>query len=429
MSCTAKGSDPSRPDGPARERVHLVVGSSGVAGTGIVRHLAQHSPASEPIVALSLDGRVEEALRSRVTGIACDLLQTEAAVEALAEIPVGWIYYAAQLHPQSHSGRGAVDNMNPRLMQAAFGFAKPFAPMLAGVGLWRTAYYRSLAARAGLYDPAGRNRRILENLLQAVRAAGHDALEHVALLTGGRYYGVHLGPDLHPGWQLPLTENTPRHPGPSWYFDLEDLLIAESSEQPWSYSIHRPHLIIGFSDGAPISFANALAYYAYLMRAQNKALIFTGGERLYNARWEAVDAELIGAQMLWASRSHGAHNQAFNITNGAPLRWAEVWPRLAEHLGMKVEVPRHAIDVGKVLGDPKGTWQRLQEEHDLIDAPLARLFPVSFFNQSMVAYWDVHYDMSRARGLGFTAERDHVEMFLGVFERMAAQRYLPPRRS
>ena len=53
------------------------------------------------------------------------------------------------------------------------------------------------------------------NGIEGVEAAGAK-LEHVVLITGAKYYGVHLGPSA-----APARETNPRHIGPNFYYTQE----------------------------------------------------------------------------------------------------------------------------------------------------------------------------------------------------------------
>ena len=64
------------------------------------------------------------------------------------------------------------------------------------------------------------NREMLVNSVSAINnAAPH--LKRVSLVTGTKYYGVHLGP-----LKTPMRETDPRHIPPNYYFDQIDWLAA-----------------------------------------------------------------------------------------------------------------------------------------------------------------------------------------------------------
>ncbi|MEY3214508.1 MAG: hypothetical protein RIT28_4989, partial [Pseudomonadota bacterium] len=287
---------------------HLVVGASGVAGAGLVRHLAGST--AEPVFALSRSGRVDPELAGRVTGVRADLQDPTSLRAALGAARPTVIYYAAHRHP----GAGQPErDLHPATMQTALRLARPLSGLLSRLPGAESWYFGGINQAAGLVDE-GQNAAMIQNLLAAVDtlgAEGDSNLRHVALLTGGRLSGVHLGPDLWPAYPEPVRADSPRHPGPSWYFAVEDSLWGRDPQKtPWTWSIHRPHFILGAAEGMPYSIVNALGAWAVLLREAGLPLVFPGGERAFAARWEAADAELIGAQMVWASQTPAAAGQA-----------------------------------------------------------------------------------------------------------------------
>jgi hypothetical protein len=403
---------------------HLVVGASGVAGAGIVRHLAQTT--SETVFALSRSGRVEPHLEGRVTGVRADLYDLNSIRASLVTVAPTHIYHAAHRHPGADRGTGDV---HPRTMQAALALARPLSSLLdrlPGANFW---YYGAVNRAAGLVDE-GQNAAMIHNLLAAIDALtpeGTLPLRHLALLTGGRLSGVHLGPDLWPAYPQVVHAHSPRHPGPSWYFAVEDALwTRDPTTTPWTWSIHRPHFILGTAEGMPYSIVNALGGYAIILREAGLPLIFPGGKAAFAARWEAADAELIGAQMRWAASNPAAANQAWMVGNGPAWQWAEMWPALAERYGMRWEVPDKACSLHDLVPDAASAWDRARTRAGLAALPLARALPLAFLHQSMVVTWDVTYDLEPARHFGFTEQREHREVVFRLLDRLEQQLVLPP---
>ena len=403
---------------------HLVIGASGVAGAGFVRHLARST--DQPIFALSRSGRVDPELTDRVTGLRADLSDPTSVREALRAAKPTVIYYAAHRHP----GAGQPErDLHPATMQTALRLARPLSGLLSRLPGAETWYYGAINQAAGLVDE-GQNAAMIQNLLAAVdtsQAEGASTLRHVALLTGGRLSGVHLGPDLWPAYPEPVRADSPRHPGPSWYFAVEDALWRRDPKTtPWTWSIHRPHFILGAAEGMPYSIVNALGAWAVLLREAGLPLVFPGGERAFAARWEAADAELIAAQMVWASRTPAAAGQAFMVGNGPAWRWAEMWPALAERYGMTWEVPKRAKALSDLVHDPERVWAAARAKAKLPPLPLNQAMPLLFLHQSMVVTWDVTYDLTPARALGFAEVRDHREVVFRLLTTLERRGVLPP---
>lgn len=403
---------------PATAPRHLVIGATGVAGDGVVRHLAAASDA--PVFALSRRGTAPQGLHERVTGVPCDVLAPGALEQALATHRPTHVYYTAHAHPAGNAG-----DLDPRAMQAMLGLAKPFAKVWDALPLVGPWVYGQIGRRAGIVDD-GRNGAIFDAVAAALRSPAGQSVEHLAVLTGGRLYGVHLGPDLYPGFPARLVEDSPRHPGPSWYFAVEDAAQALAAEGRIGVSIHRPHFILAAVQGAPYSLVNGVGVYAALCREVGADLVFLGGRRVYEARFEAASAELIGAQMRWAAATPAARGEAFNVSNGEPLRWSEVWPAVAARFGLRPVVPDAPTHARKVVGDLEAAWRAMRQRHGMAEMSLASAFPQAFLHQSMIMTWDTHYDIGKCRAMGFVEARDQAGEFLRLFERLQAQGVLPP---
>ena len=65
------------------------------------------------------------------------------------------------------------------------------------------------------------------------------------LVTGTKYYGVHLGP-----LKTPMRETDPRHMPPNYYFDQIDWLTAYRQGKGWDWVELRPQTLCGFSPGS-----------------------------------------------------------------------------------------------------------------------------------------------------------------------------------
>jgi len=81
-------------------------------------------------------------------------------------------------------------------------------------------------------------------------------------------------------------------------------------------------------------FFPAIGVYAAIRREKGEPFSFPGGPSFV---WEVADADLVADVMVWAAESPQAANKAFNITNGDVFEWRNLWPALAETLGVETE--------------------------------------------------------------------------------------------
>ena len=74
-------------------------------------------------------------------------------------------------------------------------------------------FYAAYQPRPTLAKEVAPNKTMLVNVVEVVEAAS-PGLQHVNLITGGKFYGAHLGP-----FKTPAKESDPRHMPPNFYYD------------------------------------------------------------------------------------------------------------------------------------------------------------------------------------------------------------------
>ena len=115
------------------------------------------------------------------------------------------------------------------------------------------------------------NGAIVDNVLTALADA---PLQHAALVTGTKQY---LGPFESYGQvsaETPFREDNPRLPGENFYYTQEDVLFRHAAERGFSWSVHRPHTIIGFAVANAMNMGNTLAVYASICKASGEPFVF-----------------------------------------------------------------------------------------------------------------------------------------------------------
>lgn len=181
------------------------------------------------------------------------------------------------------------------------------------------------------HELMARNLRMFEHALRPLLAAHGDTLQHVSLLQGAKAYGLHVGRS-----PLPAKERSARDGHDNFYFLQEDALRAFAESASWSWTILRPQVVFGDSIGSPMNLLPAIGVYAAIERERGRPLAFPGGPPNVH---EAVDARLLARALGWAAVAPEASNEIFNVTNGDVFDWHDVWPAIAETLGMDVGDP------------------------------------------------------------------------------------------
>jgi len=262
------------------------------------------------------------------------------------------------------------------------------------------------------------NTAMLRNLLDAVLPVARD-LQHVHLVEGGKYYGLHLGP-----YPTPAREDDPRPAVPNFYYDQEDLLRERQCGQRWSWSASRPNVICDFAPERARNLVSLLGAYAAVMAELSLPLHFPGRPGCYEALTEVTDATHLARAIVFMANDPRAANQAFNVSNGDLFRWQRLWPRLADHFGMEVgEVrPRRLIEL---MADKDPVWQRVVRRCALVPSRLDDLAVWGFGDFLFRQDYDVVSSLTRLRQAGFHGVVDTEEMFVGHLARYREARLLP----
>ncbi len=269
------------------------------------------------------------------------------------------------------------------------------------------------------------NGAMLANTLEALRRT--TRLQHAVLVTGLKHY---LGPfeayAAAPA-DTPFRESQDRLPFQNFYYDQEDILLAAAAEHGFSWSVHRPHTMIGYALGNVMNMGVTLAVYGSICRATAEPFVFPGSPQQYGGVTDITDARLLGRHAVWSATEPAARNQAFNTTNGDVFRWRQMWTRVADSLGVEpAEYPGSANPLEGRMGHADEVWASLVEKHGLADHRASELASWWHTDADLSREVETFADMSKSRSLGFLDYQDSARSFVDLFETLRAQRIIPP---
>jgi nucleoside-diphosphate-sugar epimerase len=349
------------------DRVALVIGPTGATGGPIAAALARRT--GWRVYGLS---RTAPSGRAPFTHIAADLTDPASCRRAVASI-----------EPLTH---------------AFFAARAPFG-------------------EGGVEDVAG-NVAMLMAILDALSARS-DALEHVHLLEGTKWFGMHLGP-----YATPSREDDPRQLPPNFYYDQQDLLSARAADARWSWSASRPSYICDFAPERSRNLVAVLGAYAAICRELGVPLDFPGTAAAYSVLSELSDATYLAEAIIFISTHPTKKNVAFNVTNGDSFRWSRVWPLLAQWFGIPCGVPR-PMKLARWMADKGPVWDRIVARHGLARRSLESLASWEFADFVFEKDWDLLTDVGRLRRAGFNACVDTIAMLHAQLEKYRDAKLLP----
>jgi nucleoside-diphosphate-sugar epimerase len=272
------------------------------------------------------------------------------------------------------------------------------------------------------------NLSMLRNLFDPLESTAKN-LRHVSLLQGTKAYGAHVAPI-----PIPARERAPRHPHENFYWLQEDYLRAKQADKKWSFTILRPQIVIGEAIGGNLSLIPPLGVYAALLREEGSPLYFPGGNP---SVFELVDTDLLARSMEWAATTDACRNETFNITNGDVATWQDLWPVLADALGMKVG-PEKPLSLAEEMPKRQAQWAAIVKKYNLVaPADLQAFVGESFhFADSCLAYRQedrpalvskpMLVSTIKARQAGFHDCIDSADMIRKWFREFQQHRLLPP---
>lgn len=276
-----------------------------------------------------------------------------AAVDAFLD--AGWnVVAVSRRRPEVFSGRQFVHLPLDLMDAAACAQAAPTLRTITHVVF--AAVYEKPGLVRGWQDPAQMqtNLMMLRHLIEPLCEAGR--LEHVTVLQGTKAYGVHLHPI-----RIPARERHPRDNHANFYWLQEDYIREKSAEAGFAWTILRPTVVLGANVGVVMNVLPIVGVYAALCREARLPFGFPGHIAFPR---EAVDCRLIAKAALWACTAPQARGEHFNLTNGEVFSWRDLWPTMAQCLGIDAAADR-PVSLAEFLPDHADLWDRIVERNGL----------------------------------------------------------------
>ncbi|GAA4321747.1 SDR family oxidoreductase [Mucilaginibacter gynuensis] len=270
------------------------------------------------------------------------------------------------------------------------------------------------------------NSLMVRNLLNVL--SEKRSVEHVALVTGLKHY---LGPFeayAKAGFlpETPLREEHPRLDLENFYYAQEDEVYAAAKRDGFTWSIHRPHTVIGKAVGNAMNMGTTLAVYASICKETERPFIWPGSAAQWNGLSDVTDARVLAAHLIWASTTEAARNEAFNVVNGDVFRWSRLWKRLAYYFDVEATGFTGSIhSLEKEMANDADRWLQIAQKYTLKEEDLSRLATPWHTDLDLGRPIEVMTNMSKSRKLGFTVYQDTEETFYNLFEQLRASKLIP----
>ncbi|MBE9462887.1 SDR family oxidoreductase [Dyadobacter subterraneus] len=333
-------------------------------------------------------------------------------------ISKGWKTYGLARNPDKTNDNLhpiAADLLNPESLKTALAD-------LAPTHIFFTSWMRNETEAENIRV----NSAMVRNLLDVL--SPKKSVQHVALVTGLKHY---LGPfeaytkaGTLP--ETPVREEHPRLEIENFYYAQEDEVYAAADRDGFTWSIHRPHTVIGQAVGNLMNMGTTLAVYASICKETGRPFTWPGSSAQWNGLSDVTDARILAEHLIWAATTPSAQNEAFNITNGEVFRWSWLWQQLATWF----DIPARGFDgtihplEEEIAGDQE-TWKNIASRYNLKESNLDRLASAWHTDLDLGRPIEVMTDMSKSRKLGFTQYQSTKDSFFDLFEQLRKDRLIP----
>ena len=269
------------------------------------------------------------------------------------------------------------------------------------------------------------NSAMVRNLLDGLSLG--KSTRHVALVTGLKHY---LGPFEAYGKgtlpQTPFREEQGRLDVENFYYAQEDEVFAASKRDGFSWSVHRPHTVIGQAVGNAMNMGTTLAVYATICRETGRPFRFPGSAAQWNGLTDMTDANLLAKHLLWAAQTPEAKNEDFNVVNGDIFRWSWMWGRIAEWFGIEAAPFDGTVTpLAEQMEHDAEIWNKISTRKNLAEPDLNRLASPWHTDADLGRPIEVVTDMGKSRRLGFKEYQPTDDAFFALFETLRKNRLIP----
>lgn len=354
------------------EKIALVVGASGITGSNLAKKLVGTGWTTYGLA------RNPNADIEGLKPVAADLLSIESLTEALTNISPTHVYITSWMRNETEAENIRVNSL------------------------------------------------MVRNLLDVL--SSKKSVQHVALVTGLKHY---LGPFeayAAEGFlpETPLREEQPRLDLENFYYAQEDEVYAAAERDGFTWSIHRPHTVIGKAVGNMMNLGTTLAVYATICKESGRPFRWPGSAAQWNGLSDVTDARVLAEHLIWASTTEAAKNEAFNIVNGDLFRWSRLWKQLAGWFGVDYVGFEGTIKpLEAEIANDGALWKEIAAKYNLIEPDLSRLASAWHTDLDLGRPIEVMTDMSKSRKLGFPVFQRTDESFFDLFAQLREERLIP----
>lgn len=146
---------------------------------------------------------------------------------------------------------------------------------------------------------------------------------------------------------------------------------------------------------------------------------------------EAVDVRLVGDSCVWAATHQYAQGGNYNLTNGEIFSWRDIWPAMAQNLGVPLGEDESLLVAGYMT--PRvALWQDIVAQHNLASNMLEQMVGESHHYADLCFAYGageapppIFVSAVKIHKAGFTQAYNSEESFCYWLDDLRARRVIP----
>ncbi|WP_134321734.1 NAD-dependent epimerase/dehydratase family protein [Cumulibacter soli] len=220
------------------------------------------------------------------------------------------------------------------------------------------------------------NLAMLRNVMQPLLAGG--SLEQVVLMQGTKAYGAHIHPI-----RVPARERFPRDEHENFYWLQEDWIREAADKHDFTWTIFRPTVVLGPNTGVVMNLIPVIGLYGVICRETGRPFGYPGHVSRVQ---DAVDTRVIAGAIEWSLGNERAAGEHFNLTNGEVFSWPDLWPSVADTLGVPF-AEQHPTSISEFLPTQEPVWADIVRKYELRPTRIADLVGEShYYADALLGY-------------------------------------------
>jgi hypothetical protein len=153
-------------------------------------------------------------------------------------------------------------------------------------------------------------------------------------------------------------------------------------------------------------------------------LDFPGSTAAFGALTQIVDAEQLAEAAAWSATTPQAAGEVFNVANGDPTRWSQLWPAFADYFGVPAGGPR-PIPLSSFMPGLAPLWKEMAAKYGLAQPDLGPLVNWGFLEFMFAIEYDLLLALGKIRRAGFVRHPDTRESIFRRFDDYRRARIIP----